>query len=151
MSEFSLQVIIVVSQLGKLRSNLRRKQCLSLFLWSLSWNPIEKKFFLLRYFSFLRTVCYYLRTGWNHIILFMVTQRNEDAGWDQYCIFLFLMSINGGSGGMGGCVVRLQFLCLNPGLERFSSTISRFKCGLWGKTLIARNSQLQANMQGNLK
>ena len=48
-------------------------------------------------------------------------------------------------------MVRLKFLCLNPGLERFSSTISRLKCGLYGTTLIARNSLLQANIQGNLK
>ena len=50
-----------------------------------------------------------------------------------------------------GSVVTLKFLCLNPSLERFSSTKSRFKCGLCGKTLIAQNSKLQANMQGNLK
>ena len=37
-------------------------------------------------------------------------------------------------------VVRLKLLCLNPGLERFSSTISRFKCELRGETLIAQNS-----------
>ena len=34
-------------------------------------------------------------------------------------------------------MVRLKFFCLNPDFERFSSTISRFKCGLCGKTLIA--------------
>ena len=60
------------------------------------------------------------------------------------------MLFSGGSGGMGS-VVTLKFLCLNPSLERFSSTKSRFKCGLCGKTLIAQNSKLQANMQGNLK
>ena len=39
-----------------------------------------------------------------------------------------------------GSVLRLEFLCLNPGLERFFSSISKFKCGLCGKTLIAQNS-----------
>ena len=139
MSEFSLQVIIVVSQLGKLRLNLRRKQLLSLLLWSLCSNPKKDKVFLLRYFSFLRTVCYYLRAGWNHIILFMITQRNEDAGWDQYFIFQFLMLINGGSGGMGECG-KVKISLSKPRLGRFSSTISIFKCGLCGKTFIARNS-----------
>ena len=36
-------------------------------------------------------------------------------------------------------VVRLKFVCLNLGLGRFSSIISRFKCGLCGKTLKAQN------------
>ena len=38
--------------------------------------------------------------GWNHIILFMVTQKIGDAGWDQYFVSLFLMLISGESGGM---------------------------------------------------
>ena len=42
-SEFSIQVFIVDSQPGKLRSNPRRKQFLSLFLWSLCSNPMEDK------------------------------------------------------------------------------------------------------------
>ena len=37
------------------------------------------------------------------MILLMVTQRSEGAGWDQYFKFLFLMLINGGSGGVGEC------------------------------------------------
>ena len=41
-------------------------------------------------------------TGWNHIILFMVTQRNEDeTNWDQYFMFLFLNLTNVGGGGGG--------------------------------------------------
>ena len=40
-SEFSLQVIIVVSQLGKLRSIPGRKQILSLLLSSLYSNPMD--------------------------------------------------------------------------------------------------------------
>ena len=63
-------------------------------------------------------------------------------------MFLFLMLINGGNRGKW---LRLKFTCLNPDSERFYSTISRFKCGLSGKTLIAPNSKLQANVQGNLK
>ena len=39
--EFSLQVIIVVSQLGKLRSIPGRKQILSLLLSSLYSNPMD--------------------------------------------------------------------------------------------------------------
>ena len=43
------------------------------------------------------------KTGWNHIILFMVTQRNEDeTSWDQYFMFLFLMLTKGGGGGGEG-------------------------------------------------
>ena len=41
--EFSLQVIFVVSQPGKLRSNPSRKQFLFLLLWSLCSNPMEEK------------------------------------------------------------------------------------------------------------
>ena len=59
------------------------------------------KFCLFRYFSFLWTVCYYPRAGCYHIILFMVTERNENAGWHQHFIILFLMLINGGSREMG--------------------------------------------------
>ena len=44
---------------------------------------------------------------------------------------MFVISvISDGSGGMGE-LVSLWFFCLNPDLERFSSTISRFKCGFW--------------------
>ena len=39
--------------------------------------------------------------------------------------------------GKWGSVVRLKFICLNPGLERLFSAISRFECRLCGKTLIA--------------
>ena len=54
------------------------------------------------------------------------------------------MLINGGGGKRGGEGMgewdKVKIYCLNPGLERFFSTISRFKCGLCGKTLIAWNS-----------
>ena len=115
----SLQFITVGSQPGKLISNPRINIfCLSSYkdCVQIQWRI---KFCLFRYFGFLRTACYYSRVGLNRIILFMVTQRNEDAGWDQYFIFMFLMLINEGVEEWGS-VVRLKFLCLNSGLERCS-------------------------------
>lgn len=59
--------------------------------------------------------------------------------------------------GKGGCVgelesvVKLRLFSLNPGVKRFSSTISSFECVLCSKTVIAWNSQPQANMYGAFK
>ena len=40
---------------------------------------MKDKVFLFRYFSFPRTLCYYPKAGWSHIVLFIVL-LNEDAG-----------------------------------------------------------------------
>ena len=103
MSEFSLQVIMQSlnqenwDQIpGENHFYLSSHE----FCVQIQWRI---KFCLFKYFSFLGTVCYYPSAGWNHIILFMVTQINEDAGWDQYFMFLFLMLINVGSEWMREC------------------------------------------------
>ena len=61
-----------------------------------------------------------------------------------------ISDVNGRSEGMGKCG-KVKISLSKPRLERFSSTISSFKCELCGKNLIAWNSYAEANMQGNFK
>ena len=93
-SRCSLGVITVGSQ----PTNQWKWQFSSLFLWRFCSKPRGITFCFFKYFSCLRIVLLPQSRMESHYFVLSFTQRNEDVGWEQCFIFLFLILINGVSG-----------------------------------------------------